>query len=159
MRSQKFIGIMLIGSFLVVLALFLPSLVHSVVFPSREKGTCFFLNPNICDSLSTTEIERVFAIDLGEHTEVLDSGSWRTLKTGETWAVVELKQDEDETHMLHGYDTGVAHGIGHTARERHKRGIEQVSTVLVNRDIQTTAYVGTGTADRRVIYFLKPWDG
>jgi hypothetical protein len=106
LRKPAFLALLPILMIALLAGLFV--LGKAMLFPStaadeyRPGGDCSLLDPHWCTSLHLSYIESLAGIELQEGTDVTDSGSWRSLKSGHEWATVRLPEgtstSEPETH-------------------------------------------------------------
>lgn len=120
------------GLFFLGKAMLFPSTAADVLGPSSPKGHCFILDRNWCTSLDLHYIKSLAGVELPEDADVIDSGSWRSLKSGREWATVRLPEGTS---------------------------IPDPGTRADGSDYRTEIQVELGTGGRPLLTIERFWDG
>jgi hypothetical protein len=136
LRKAAFLALLPVLMLAAIAGLFF--LGKAMLFPSmaadeyRPGGECFILDRHWCTSLQLSYIEQLAGTELPVGTEVTDSGSWRSLKSGREWATVRLPE-------------------GASVPERQARTYDSMH--------QTSTHISSGSDGRSILRIERFWNG
>lgn len=135
--------------------------IKTFIWPIQETstGTCAIHDPHSCTDLKLTFLEEVARLDLRDNSEVVDSGTGKSLRSGSEWGLVRLPENADPLVIA-----PVPDGKFNTFRleqfeEYGFATVDGMSSFPPKERYHTEVIVGTDDSGRTLVLVDRGWNG